>query len=210
MSQASSSARLCPGMELVIASHNAGKVREINELIAPLGFTAISAATLDLPEPEETGDTFEANAAIKSESACIISGLPSLADDSGMTVEALGGAPGIYSARWAGPEKDFAAAMEKVRSEILRAGAEPEGAKASFVCVLALSVVGEETRFFRGEIEGTLTFPPKGKNGFGYDPIFIPNGSIESFGEMSADAKHAISHRAIAFAAFVDYLRLLA
>lgn len=197
------------GPELVIASHNHGKLREIDALVKPLGMQALSAAALNLPEPDETGDTFEANAEIKSLSACSLSGKAALADDSGMTVEALSGAPGIYSARWAGPQKDFALAIERVRQEIAATGANPQGARAAFVCVLALSIPHQETLFFRGEVQGSLTFPPRGKNGFGYDPIFVPDGHVQSFGEMSAEEKHAISHRAIAFAQFVSFLNRL-
>lgn len=195
------------GKELVIASHNQGKIREIEALVQPLGFSVQSAGDLDLPEPEETGETFETNAAIKSESACVLSGRPSLADDSGMAVDALGGAPGIYSARWAGSSKDFGLAMQRVHDEIAKTGQSPQGAAASFICVLAFSVPHQETVFFRGEVKGTLTFPPRGPHGFGYDPIFVPEGHSQSFGEMTADAKHAISHRAIAFAKFVEYLK---
>lgn len=195
--------------ELVIASHNHGKIREIEALVGPMGFCVFSAGDLDLPEPEETGLDFETNAAIKSESACVLSGKPSLADDSGMAVDALGGAPGIYSARWAGPDKDFAYAMQRVHDEIEKTGHAAQGAKASFICVLAFSVPNQETVFFRGEVHGTLTFPPRGLHGFGYDPIFVPQGHSQSFGEMAADAKHAMSHRAIAFAKFVEHLRLI-
>lgn len=193
--------------ELVIASHNKGKLREIETLVAPLSVEVFSAAELDLPEPEETGDSFEANAAIKSESAAILSGKPSLADDSGLVVPALGGDPGIYSARWAGADKDFGYAMQRVHDELVAAGENPQGAEAHFVCVLALSAPRQETLFFRGEVHGTLTFPPRGLHGFGYDPIFIPENQSLTFGEMEADAKHAISHRARAFALFLDYLR---
>jgi len=195
------------GSELVIASHNQGKVREIEELIAPLSIAVVSAAALDLPEPEETGDTFEANAAIKAESAAILSGLPSLADDSGLCVSGLGDAPGIYSARWAGAGKDFTVAMARIKNELEAEGLAVEGAPAYFVCVLALAAPGYDTLFFRGEVHGTLTFPPRGANGFGYDPIFIPTRHTRTFGEMSAQDKHAISHRAIAFAQFVAYLQ---
>lgn len=195
--------------ELVIASHNAGKIREIETLVAPLGFSVLSAGDLDLPEPEETGSDFETNAAIKSESACVLSGKPSLADDSGMAVMALDGAPGIYSARWAGPSKDFGYAMQRVHDAIAQKGIDPQGAAASFICVLAFSVPEQETVFFHGEVKGRLRFPPIGAHGFGYDPIFVPEGHSESFGQMVPMAKHAISHRAIAFAKFVEHLKTL-
>lgn len=196
-----------PLSELVIASHNVGKVREIGELIAPIGIEIISAAELNLPEPEENGDTFEANAALKAESAAIISGKPSLADDSGLAIPALNDAPGIYSARWAGPDKDFAMAMERIKQEVEATGRDAQGAAAYFVCVLALAAPGEETLFFRGEAHGTLTFPPQGKEGFGYDPIFVPNDQNMTFGQMSPEDKHTISHRANAFVLFLDYLK---
>jgi XTP/dITP diphosphohydrolase len=186
------------GRRLVIASHNPGKVVEIDALLAPFGVTAVSAAALGLPEPEETGDSFEANAALKAEAAAQASGLTALADDSGLVVPALGGAPGIYSARWAGPSKDFAAAMARVDREL--GGRDPA---AYFVAVLALAAPGEATALFRGEAHGRLTWPPRGTRGFGYDPIFIPEGGHETFGEIDPDAKHAISHRARAFAKLV-------
>lgn len=201
---------LLAGSELVIATHNAGKVREFGELIAPLSIAVTSAAELDLPEPDETGDSFEANAAIKAESAAILSGLPSLADDSGLCVTALNDAPGIYSARWAGERKDFALAMDRIKQELHDAGVTPEGARAYFVCVLALAAPKMDTLFFRGEVHGTLTFPARGPRGFGYDPIFIPDNHALTFGEMEAHAKHAISHRAKAFALFLDHLRAAA
>ncbi|MCI5049802.1 MAG: RdgB/HAM1 family non-canonical purine NTP pyrophosphatase [Rickettsiales bacterium] len=193
--------------ELVIASHNAGKVREIHELVQPLGIDVISASELDLPEPEENGDTFEANAAIKSESAAILSGKWSLADDSGLCVPALNDDPGIYSARWAGPSKDFNVAIEKIREAIIAADAEPQGAAAYFVCVLALSAPNHDTLFFRGEVHGTLTFPPRGEKGFGYDPIFVATGNTQTFAEIEPAEKHAISHRARAFALFLEHLQ---
>ncbi len=191
---------------LVIASHNQGKVREIRTLLAPLGIEVESAGDHDLPEPDETGDTFEANAAIKSESACLLSGQASLADDSGLCIPALDDAPGIYSARWAGPDKDFSLAMDSVRKKIEQKGLEAQGAEAYFVCVLSLSALGQETEFFRGEVHGTLTFPPRGEKGFGYDPIFIPNGHDVTFAEMDTNKKQKISHRAEAFKRFVAYL----
>lgn len=190
------------GKPLVIASHNSGKVREIAEMIAPLGIEALSAAQANIDEPEETGDTFDANASLKSENACAISGLPSLADDSGLVVPAIGGAPGVYSARWAGPGKDFSIAFHRIAQEL---GDKP--ADAYFISVLALSIPGRKTVLFEGRVYGTLTFPARGTQGFGYDPIFIPQGYDQTFGELSPGVKSAISHRARAFAAFLAYLR---
>ena len=192
---------------LLIASHNAGKVREFHALLAPYGFQVVSAAEMDLPEPEETGDTFEANAELKARAAMEGSGLLSLADDSGLAVPALSGAPGIYSARWAGPTKDFTAAMARVEQELRARGLTPEGTPAYFVCVLSLAYPGGEIRSLRGEIHGTLTFPPRGAHGFGYDPIFVPNGYTQSFGELDPALKHRISHRAQAFAALEAFLK---
>lgn len=181
--------------KLLIASHNAGKVREIGELLAPYGVEVVSAAALGLPEPEETGTSFAANAELKARAAAEASGLPALADDSGLAVDALGGEPGIYSARWAGPSKDFAAAMALVHQ---RMGAHPSR-RGRFVCALALAWPGGEVRTFEGTVEGDMVWPPRGSHGFGYDPIFQPLGHAITFGEMDPDAKHAISHRAEAF-----------
>jgi XTP/dITP diphosphohydrolase len=188
--------RIARGERLVIATHNPGKLVEMNELLAPFGLSAIGAAALGLPEPEETGDSFEANAELKAQAAAGASGLPALADDSGLVVPALGGAPGIYSARWAGPAKDFAAAMQQIEQKL---GADPDR-RAHFVAVLALAWPDGRVASFRGEIHGSLVFPPRGTRGFGYDPIFLPQGASATFGEMEPAAKHAISHRAIAFA----------
>lgn len=197
--------------ELVLASHNKGKIVELRELVAPLDITVFSAGELDLPEPEETGKTFEANAALKAESAAFHAQKPSLADDSGLAVQALKGDPGIYSARWAGPDKNFDEAMEKVRHQLELAGSDPEGADACFVCVLALAIPKQETVFFRGEIHGHLTFPPRGDRGFGYDPIFIPKHTectdSLTFAEIDPAIKQRVSHRAQAFALFLDYLK---
>lgn len=192
---------------LVIASHNEGKVREIGELLQPLSVRAISAASLNLPEPEETGDSFHANAALKSLAAAKVSSLPSLADDSGLVVDALGGAPGIYSARWAGPSKDFALAMERIRQEIIGVNKNPEGASAYFICVLSLALPSGEEFAFEGRVYGHLTFPPRGENGFGYDPIFIPEGYSESFAELSSETKQRISHRSQAFIKLLNFLK---
>src|ERR1700730_17525532 len=156
---------------LVIASHNQGKVEEISALLMPFWIAALSAASLGIPEPEETGATFEENAALKAYAAAEASGLPALADDSGLVVPALGGAPGIYSARWAGPAKDFRIAMERVQREL------GDGDRAAhFVAVLALACPDGHSELFRGEVPGTLTWPPRGDRGFGYDPMFIPLG----------------------------------
>jgi XTP/dITP diphosphohydrolase len=188
------------GDRLVIASHNPGKVEEIAALLAPFAVETVAAGSLGLPEPEETGDTFEANAALKARAAAEASGLPALADDSGLVVPALGGAPGIYSARWAGPGKDFGAAMERVHREL---GDRDRSAK--FVAVLALAWPGGHTELFRGEVEGSLTWPPRGDRGFGYDPMFIPLGANLTFGEIDPEQKHQISHRARAFAKLVEH-----
>ncbi len=184
---------------LVIASHNPGKVEEITALLAPFGIRCLSAGLLGLPEPDETGDTFEANAALKAVAASEQSGLPALADDSGLVVPELGGAPGVYSARWAGKAKDFWAAMERVQREL-----GDKDRRALFVAVLALARPGAKTELFRGEVEGRLVWPPRGDRGFGYDPIFVPLGGAQTFGEIDPAEKHRISHRARAFAKLVE------
>ena len=184
---------------LVIASHNPGKVDEIAALVAPFDTAIVAAASLGIPEPEETGNTFEANAALKARAAVEAAGLPALADDSGLVVPALGGAPGIYSARWAGPAKNFRVAMERVNREL------GDGDRsASFVAVLALAWPDGHVEVFRGEVSGTLTWPPRGDRGFGYDPMFIPVGGALTFGELDPAEKHRISHRARAFAKLVE------
>lgn len=188
-------ARRLAAARLVIATHNRGKLAEMAALLAPYGIDAMSAGALGLPEPEETGSSFEANAELKARAAAAASGLPAFADDSGLVVPALGGAPGIYSARWAGPERDFARAMAEVERRL--AGSADR--RACFVAVLALAWPDGQVELFRGEVHGTLVFPPRGGRGFGYDPIFVPDGGSETFGEMDPDAKHAISHRAVAF-----------
>jgi XTP/dITP diphosphohydrolase len=187
------------GDRLVIASHNSGKVEEIAALLAPFDVAVVAAASLGIPEPEETGDTFEANAALKARAAVEVSGLPALADDSGLVVPALRGSPGIYSARWAGPAKDFRIAMERVHREL---GDKDRG--AMFVAVLALSWPDHHTELYRGEVQGTLSWPPRGDHGFGYDPMFVPLGGTLTFGEMDPVEKHKISHRARAFAKLVE------
>jgi XTP/dITP diphosphohydrolase len=194
---------LAPGSRLVVASHNPGKVWEIKELIAPYGFDAVSAGDLDLAEPEETEPTFEGNARLKALAAANGSGLPALADDSGLEVDALGGAPGIYSARWAGPGKDFALAMQRVHDALAEKGAwDGTPPRANFISVLCLAWPTGEHRLFEGRVYGTLHWPPRGGNGFGYDPIFVPDGDTRTFGEMEPAAKYAISHRTRAFEAF--------
>ena len=186
--------RLTAG-SLIIASHNAGKVRELNELLLPFGVDVHSAGELGLPEPEETGDSFVANAALKAEAAASVSLLPSLSDDSGLAVDALSGAPGIYSARWGGPEKDFNVATRKVEDSL-----DTEAARgAHFICVLALAWPDGHCEFFEGSVRGEVVWPPRGSRGFGYDPIFQPDGREETFGEMDQTEKHKIDHRADAF-----------
>jgi XTP/dITP diphosphohydrolase len=184
---------------LVIASHNQGKVEELSALLMPFRIAALAAASLGIPEPEETGDSFEANAALKAGAAAQVSGLPALADDSGLVVPALGGAPGIYSARWAGPTKDFRIAMERVHREL-----GEQDRSAFFIAVLALAWPDGEIELFRGEVAGALVWPPRGERGFGYDPMFVPEGGRATFGEMDPAQKHRISHRARAFAKLVE------
>lgn len=180
----------------MIATHNPGKLREISELVAPFGIAAVGAGDLGLPEPEETGTTFEANAELKACAASTGSGLPALADDSGLVVPALNGAPGVYSARWAGATRDFSAAMAKVEEKL----AGKFDRRAYFVAVLALAWPNGAVETFRGEAHGDLVWPPRGKNGFGYDPMFRPEGSRMTFGEMPPLEKGKLSHRARAFA----------
>lgn len=191
------SRKLSPG-RLVIASHNAGKVREIAELLGPYGVEPVSAGALGLPEPEETGTTFIANAELKALASATASGMPSLADDSGLCVAALGGDPGIYSARWAGEGKDFSLAMSKV-NEALDAQGPDAPRDAHFVCALSLAWPDGHVESFEGRVDGTIVWPPRGDKGFGYDPIFVPTGHAISFAEMDPAAKHAMSHRADAF-----------
>ena len=182
---------------LVIASHNAGKAREIAELLAPHGVEIISAAALNLPEPEETATTFVGNAELKAHAAAAAAGLPALADDSGLVVPALDGAPGIYSARWAGPTKDFSIAMARVQRELEAKKADDR--RAHFVAALALCWPDGHCESFEGRVDGRLVWPPRGGKGFGYDPMFVPDGYDITFGEMEPAAKHGISHRADAF-----------
>ena len=191
--------------DLVIASHNDGKVREIRDLLSPIGIAVRSAGELKLGEPEETGETFAENAAIKSEAAARATGQAALADDSGLVVHALDGAPGLHSARWAGPGKDFRRAIRRVEEELNRSRSNDYSAK--FVCALALTRPGQGTEVFEGEVSGTLIFPPRGTQGFGYDPIFLAEGTSQTFGEMEPHRKHAISHRARAFTKLVAFLQ---
>jgi len=190
---------------IVIATHNPGKLREMRELLAPYGVEAVSAGELGLDEPEETGSDFLSNALIKARAAAKTANLPAFADDSGLCVEALGGAPGIYSARWAGESKDFAAAMARIEAEANASGSPSR--RAHFVSALAVVWPDGEEATFEGKVFGDLTFPPRGTAGFGYDPCFTPDGHSRTFGEMTAEEKHgvpadgseALSHRARAF-----------
>ena len=193
------------GGTLVIASHNPGKLREIAALLAPHDVQVISADDLGLPEPDETEATFAGNAAIKAQAAARGAAQPALADDSGLAVTALGGRPGVHSARWAGPGKDFDVAMERVERELPTARAHngADDRRAAFVCALCLAWPDGARETFEGRIEGRLVWPPRGARGFGYDPIFVPEGFEITFGEMEPAEKHRISHRARAFAKLV-------
>ena len=197
------------GPKLVISTHNSGKLREIRALMAPFRIECVGAAELDLPEPEEIGNTFVDNADLKAREAADLSGLPALADDSGLSVDALGGRPGIFSARWAEDEdgnRDWMRAMDRVRSEIEAAG--PDASRdAHFVCALSLAWPEDgQVESFEGRVHGTLVWPPRGENGFGYDPIFVANGMDRTFGEIDPAEKHTISHRADAFRKLVAAL----
>jgi XTP/dITP diphosphohydrolase len=190
--------------KVVIATHNPGKLTELRDLLAPYGVEAVSAGELDLPEPEETGSTFIENARIKAHAATKATGLPAFADDSGLAVDALGGEPGIYSARWAGPSKDFARAMQTIEDKLK--ALNTSNRKAQFVAALCIAWPDGHTEDFEARVEGTLVWPPRGDKGFGYDPMFLPNGFDRTFGEMNADEKHGLpprgkglSHRARAF-----------
>ena len=195
--------RLPRGTRLVVASHNGGKVREILDLVAPHGLSVVSAADLGLPEPEETGSTFAENAHLKAAAAARAANLPALSDDSGLEVEALGGAPGIFSARWADRARNFAPAMQRVANALKQRGAwQHEGPRANFTAVLCLAWPDGEAALFEGKVYGHLVWPPRGSKGFGYDPMFVADGHVLTFGEMEPDAKHAISHRARAFHEF--------
>jgi XTP/dITP diphosphohydrolase len=190
--------RLGPNTTLVIATHNAGKLREIADLLTSHGLQVISAGQLGLPEPEEDAPDFVGNARLKARAAATAANLPALSDDSGFCVAALGGAPGVVSARWAGPGRDFSVAMSRVEREM---GATTDH-RAWFISVLCLATPDGASVCFTGRVDGTVSFPPRGTHGFGYDPIFIPAGETRTFGEMLPDEKEAISHRALAFHAF--------
>jgi XTP/dITP diphosphohydrolase len=204
------------GKKIVVASHNAGKLREFAGLMAPFGFEAKSARDFGLPEPDETGTTFEENAYIKAHAAAMATGLPALSDDSGLCVDALDGAPGVYTANWAEKEdgtRDFAMAMQRTEVAMQEVGAtEPHRRTGRFVAVICLAFPDGEAEYYRGEVEGTLVWPPRGELGFGYDPVFLPNGHSKTFGEMTAQEKHgwkpgdaeALSHRARAFKKFAE------
>jgi len=196
------------GPRLVIATHNSGKLREIRELLQPFGIECVGAAELDLPEPEETGVTFVDNAELKARASADLTGLPALADDSGLSVDALHGEPGIHSARWAEDEtgkRDFDRAMRKVEDALEAAGPDA-GRDAHFVCALSLAWPDGSVESFEGKVHGTLVWPPRGEGGFGYDAMFLPVNGDQTFGEMDPQAKHAISHRADAFRKLVGAL----
>jgi XTP/dITP diphosphohydrolase len=206
--------QLAKGTKIVVASHNAGKLREFAELMAPFGLEAKSAKEYGLPEPEETGTTFEENAYIKAFAAAKATGLPALSDDSGLVIDALGGQPGVYTANWAEmPDgtRDFGIAMQRAEVAMQEVGAvEPKQRSGRFVAVICLAWPDGAAEYFRGEAEGTLVWPPRGDSGFGYDPVFLPEGHERTFGEMTAEEKHgwkpgqaeALSHRARAFQKF--------
>ena len=194
---------LARGTRLVVATHNPGKLREIDDLVAPYGLSTTSAGAEGVPEPEETEATFAGNARLKALHSARATGLPALADDSGLEVAALDGAPGIYSAGWAGPAKDFAVAMRKVADEVTARAGWDKPPAANFTCALCLAWPDGRTRVFEGKVFGHLVWPPRGDRGFGYDPMFLADGETLTFGEMEPAAKHAISHRARAFAQFV-------
>lgn len=197
---------------IVIATHNPGKLIEMRELMEPYGIEVVSAGELGLPEPEETGLTFGENARIKARAACEATGLPAFADDSGLCIEALGGEPGLYTARWAGPQRDFGMAMAKVEEELRKVDAmEPEDRRAFFISALCLAWPDGHVEDFEGVVNGQLVWPPRGDSGHGYDPIFLPDGHDRTFGEMSAEEKHGmpprgrgLSHRARAFIALAE------
>jgi len=198
---------LLAGGTLVLASHNAGKLKEIAALVEPYAIKAVSAGSLGLEEPDETEDSFAGNALIKARSAAIASGFPALADDSGLCVEALGGAPGVYTANWAEtPDgRDWMLAMRRVEDRLQALGPDASR-RAEFVCMLALAWPEGQELLFEGRVAGSLVWPPRGALGFGYDPVFVPEGHLETFAEMEPAAKHAISHRAKAFALLKEAL----
>ncbi|HME30638.1 MAG TPA: RdgB/HAM1 family non-canonical purine NTP pyrophosphatase [Pseudolabrys sp.] len=197
---------------VVIATHNSGKLQEIRDLLAPYGIAAEAAGDLGLPEPQETGKTFAANVRIKAVAAARASGKVSFADDSGLVIDALDGEPGIHSARWAGPDKDFRAAMNRIQTLLIQRGAKsPEQRRAHFVAALCLAWPDDHVEVFEGRVDGVIVWPPRGDRGFGYDPLFRPDGFDRTFGQMSADEKHGLppqgqglSHRARAFLKLAD------
>lgn len=195
-------ARRLTEKRIVVASHNKGKVREIADLLRPYDIEPVSAGDLDLPEPEETETTFTGNALLKARAAAMAAGMPALADDSGYAVAALNGDPGIYSARWAGPDRDFSLAMRKVEEALQASGSDDRSAR--FICALALAWPDGEEAVFEGSVSGTQVWPPRGDKGFGYDPVFVPDGHDITFAEMEPDAKHGLSHRADAFRQLLD------
>ena len=199
------SIRLSRGDRIVVATHNAGKVREIDGLLAPFGVLSVSAKDLGLPVPDETGTTFAENARIKGVAAAKGSGLVALSDDSGLEVDALGGAPGVHTADWAGPERDFAAAMRRLEKELQAVGATtPEKRRANFISVLCLARPDGSSEVFEGRVDGHLVWPPRGNRSFGYSPMFVPDGETRTFGELGPDGKADISHRARAFEKLID------
>lgn len=188
--------------ELVVATHNEGKLKEIASMLAEFPIRFHSCASLGLASPEETGDTFEANALLKARAARNASGLPALSDDSGLCIDVLGGLPGVYTADWAGEPRDYRTAFARIEKEL-----DGRQSDASFVCMLALALPDGTEHVFEGRVQGTLTLPPRGNNGFGYDPVFIPEGHTQTFGELPPEAKKSLSHRARAFTLFAEYLR---
>ena len=192
--------RRLTGPKLVVASHNKGKLVEMADLLRPFGLECVSAGSLGVIEPEETGLTFEANAALKARHTADATKLPALADDSGMCVDALDGDPGVFTANWAGPKRDWARAMRMVEAAL---NGNPDR-RAQFVSVLSIAWPDGHVETFRGEVAGTLVWPPRGTKGFGYDPVFVPQGHSQTFAEMEPALKHTISHRAVAFTKFRD------
>ncbi len=197
------------GGRLVVATHNRGKLAEFAQLLEPLGIGTVAAGELGLPEPEESGTGFEENAVLKARAAAAASGLPALADDSGLEVAGLDGAPGVHSARWAGPERDFAAACRRIHDALVARFGSFAAAdrRAAFVCVLALAFPDGEVLIFEGRVGGEIVWPPRGSGGFGYDPVFVPEGETRTFAEMDAAEKHVLSHRGRAVAALLAALR---
>jgi XTP/dITP diphosphohydrolase len=198
--------RLIAGQKVVVASHNPGKVREIDALLKPYGLEAISAGQLDLPEPDETETMFSGNARLKARAAADASRLPAIADDSGLCVDALDGAPGIFTARWTGPTKQDRVGMERIEHELqMRGAVTPDRRRGHFVCALCVSWPKDDPNFpghdaiFEGRAFGTLVWPPRGTRGFGYDPMFLAHGMTGTYGEIEPDLKHHVSHRAEAF-----------